>query len=227
MSHCVLFRQAGYFWNDKMLVCHHGWDAYVTLASILESATGLGDQLYAAAGEDDDGAYRESSSGNEDGEYDDTEEGAVTRSDARDDARAAAFADADEAAPAGEGSTVQRTASSLTADVAVDDVGLDFGDEYGGDGDEPSEDGEAGGAWVDDDARKQWLYADENGASQGPFSASEMRDWVQWDYFSLSTLVRHESCPYFLTVGELWPEGDVFAGGWQPRYSSAVARQDS
>mmetsp|Transcript_20732 Transcript_20732/g.34233 ORF Transcript_20732/g.34233 Transcript_20732/m.34233 type:complete len:796 (-) Transcript_20732:37-2424(-) len=55
-----------------------------------------------------------------------------------------------------------------------------------------------------------WLYLDDVGQTQGPFTSSQMREWFQDGYFNAETLVRlANSGPNdFVQLGLLFPEGE-------------------
>ncbi len=73
---------------------------------------------------------------------------------------------------------------------------------------------EAGGG----DTPGDWLYADEDGADQGPFTAAQMKEWFEWDYFGKTTLVRHVTVADYYTIEELFPEGNAFLdSAWRDR----------
>lgn len=51
------------------------------------------------------------------------------------------------------------------------------------------------------DASK-WLYKDPQGATQGPFSSSDMKKWYEAGYFTMDLMVRRGCDVVFLPLGK-------------------------
>lgn len=94
---------------------------------------------------------------------------------------------------------------------------------FAGDADhaDGSEDGEVANLYAHDDDTDDgqpveaaasdepldWFYGDETGSLQGPFTATMMREWLAYDYFTVDTLVKHESMEELVAVGVLYKDG--------------------
>ena len=74
----------------------------------------------------------------------------------------------------------------------------------------PHEDAAAGDE-LDDPAEAVWYYVDEQGASQGPFSAADMKSWCEWGYFGAATQVARAGWESYVSANALFPEDALFA----------------
>ena len=54
-----------------------------------------------------------------------------------------------------------------------------------------------------------WLFIDDEGATQGPFSSEQMRQWFNDGYFNENTRARlaHKTDVPFARLGDLFPDG--------------------
>lgn len=61
-----------------------------------------------------------------------------------------------------------------------------------------------------DSSESMWVYKDDMGNAQGPFSSTQMRDWFQDGYFNAETKVKlaHLGDDAFVELGLLFPEGE-------------------
>lgn len=246
--------KSGYFWNDQMLVCHHGWDSYVTLQSVLEARNQLEDAdedgVAAAADGLRASPIEDVGSG---GSVDNEEYGSDPESTGEAAAAAAAAATAAAAAAAVAGAygpdVTHYDVGDDGAAGASGNGGVDLGDVEpqfddvdqggagtggggsgaGGDHEAYAEegDGDDGAAGSPSDEVSEWWYADANGSSQGPFTATQMQEWFQWEYFGATTLVRHTECEDFLSIEQLWPDTEeAFASdAWLSNYVAETGGQ--
>lgn len=64
---------------------------------------------------------------------------------------------------------------------------------------------------LDDPADAVWYYVDEQGASQGPFSAADMKSWCEWGYFGESTQVARAGWDSYVPASSVFPSDALFA----------------
>ncbi len=63
----------------------------------------------------------------------------------------------------------------------------------------------------DDPAEALWYYVDEQGESQGPFSAADMKSWCEWGYFGGSTQVARSGWGAYVPANTVFPADALFA----------------
>jgi hypothetical protein len=64
---------------------------------------------------------------------------------------------------------------------------------------------------LDDPEEALWYYIDEQGETQGPFSASDMKSWCEWGYFGGATQVARSGWDSYVPANAVFPEEALFA----------------